>query len=95
MRHHQAVHAPRQVYTYISWRYDKSKFNLIVKQYQRQHGTLLCPVKRALSIVTRALHLKLSIHTVPLGVFIGLNGQTYTILGIYVQEFLQEACVCA
>jgi hypothetical protein len=91
--HHALVRHPRLAeYVHIRWRYDKSKFNFIVKQYQRQHGTSLCPVKRATNIMVRAMQLHLPLDTEPLGMFVGANRQTYTIRGSHVKAFLQEAC---
>jgi hypothetical protein len=82
-------------YVHIRWRFHKSKFNFITKQYQSQHKTVLCPVKRAASIVLRALQLKLPTTDAPLGMFIGNNGQRYTIRSPHIQAFLWEACVLA
>jgi hypothetical protein len=82
-------------YVHIRWRFDKSKDNFITKQYRRQHKTALCPVKRAASIVLRAIQLQLPTVDAPLGLFIGDNGQRYTIRGPHVQAFLREACTLA
>jgi hypothetical protein len=82
-------------FVHLRWRYDKGKFNFITKKYQRQHGTLVCPVKRAASIVFRALTLKLHAKLFPVGVFVGKNLQIYTIRGHHVRDFIQEACISA
>jgi hypothetical protein len=52
-------------------------------------------VKRATSIVLRALQLRLPIVDAPLGVFICNNGQRYTISSPHIAAFLQEACTLA
>jgi hypothetical protein len=82
-------------FVHIRWRYDKGKFNFTTKKYQRQHGTLVCPVKRAASIVFRALVLQLPALTAPIGVFVGNNAQRYTIRGHHIRDFIQESCVRA
>jgi hypothetical protein len=82
-------------YVHLRWRYDKGKFNFVTKKYQRQHGTLVCPVKRAASIVFRALSLQLHPLHSPLGVFIGRNSQLYTIRGHHLRDFMQDACIKA
>jgi hypothetical protein len=82
-------------FVHIRWRYDKGKFNFVTKKYQRQHGTLVCPVKRAANIVLRALVLKLHPLKSPLGVFLARNSQVYTIRGPHVRDFIQESCIRA
>jgi hypothetical protein len=82
-------------FVHVRWRYDKGKFNFITKKYQRQHGTLVCPVKRAANIVLRALALRLHPRMSPVGVFLSKNSQVYTIRGHHVRDFIQESCIRA
>jgi hypothetical protein len=96
MSHNDLLISPSTAeFVHIRWRYDKSKFNFITKQYQRQHGTPLCPVKRAASIVIRSLHLRLPPVDIPMEMFTGDNAQRYTIRSTHIVDFMQAACVRA
>jgi hypothetical protein len=94
--HHDLTNSKiRAEFVHIRWRFDKSKFNFIVKQYQRQHGTPLCPVKRATSIIRRAMRLGTPCLDEPIGVFTGANQQVYTIRGPHLLAFMHTACTRA
>jgi hypothetical protein len=83
----------RAEFIHIRWRFNKSKFNFIVEQYQRQRGTPLCPVKRAISIIRRALRLGTPCWDAPLGVFTGANQQVYTIQCPQLLTCMHTACI--
>jgi hypothetical protein len=86
----------RAAYVSVRFRYDKSKFNFIYRQFRRLQESHLCPVAATVRIVRRALFGKLLDHrSKPLGMFRGKNGQRYTIRGHHVAKFLKEACTRA
>jgi hypothetical protein len=89
------VTTTRAAFVHIRWRFDKSKFNFTVKQYQRQHGTPLCPVKRATSIIGCAMRLETPCLDAPLGVLTGANQKVYTIRGPHLLTFMHTACTWA
>jgi hypothetical protein len=60
----------RAVYVSVRFRYDKSKFNFIYRQFKRVHGIHLCAVAAAIRIIRRAyLGRLLNPLTDPVGLF--------------------------
>jgi hypothetical protein len=86
----------RATFVSVRFRYDKSKFNFIYRQFRRVKGCHLCIVAAAIRIIRRALSGGLlDPATEPLGLFRGRNGQRYSIRGHHVAKFLKDACVRA
>jgi hypothetical protein len=86
----------RAVYVSVRFRYDKSKFNFIYRQFKRVRHSHLCAVAAAVRIIRRAYTAKLlDPQTEPLGMFRGRNKVRYTIRGHHVAKFLKDACVRA
>jgi hypothetical protein len=84
----------RQVH--IRFRYDKSSFNFTIRKFRTVSGHHLCPVKSSLRILERAYIGKLvTPSSEPLGMFLGDNGQRYSIRGHHVAKFLQHATLMA
>jgi hypothetical protein len=97
LAHVDALASPSRVrYVHVRFRYDKSSFNFSVRKFRAVSGHHLCPVKAALRILQRAYcaHL-VDPNREPLGMFLGRNGQRYSIRGHHVAKFLQRATLMA
>jgi hypothetical protein len=97
LTHHEVDADPhRAAYVSIRFRYDKSKFNFIYRQFRRNTDSHLCAVSAAARIIRRArTGILLDHRAEPLGMVRGKNGQRYTIRGHHVAKFLKDACLKA
>jgi hypothetical protein len=82
------------LYVHIRFRFDKSKMNFSIRKFKRLSGIMLCPVKRALSILKRADLLGIP-PNYPIGAFCPHGGATGTftmIKGDHIQSVMRHAC---
>jgi len=80
-------------FVHIRFRYDKSVNNFTVRKFQRQSGSILCPVKAVLSILERADLLGIPTNE-PLGAFRPQDAaaREYSFLnGTHVKDVMQQA----
>ena len=94
VEHSDALSDPARVeYVHFRFRYDKSKFNFIIRKFRRIRASHLCPVDAALNILARAAALKIGDFE-PLGAFLA-NGRIHCIEGKHMQNYMRLACVHA
>jgi hypothetical protein len=81
-------------FVHIRFRFDKSVNNFTIRKFQRVSGSLLCPVKAALSILKRADRLGIP-SDFPIGAFRpagAATGQYAFLQGDHVCSVMQKAC---
>ena len=84
-------------YLHIRFRFDKSKNNFTIRKFKRLSGIVVCPVKRALSILRRADILGVP-QDYPIGAYRPVRGKpnSFAMLnGDDVKQVMQRACVLA
>jgi hypothetical protein len=90
------AHPDRVRQVHVRFRYDKSNFNFSIRKFRCVPGHHLCPVRATLRILARAYIGKLLDPAAePLGMFLGSNGQRYSIRGHHVAGFLKRATLLA
>ena len=85
------------LYLHVRFRFDKSKNNFTIRKFKRLPGMVVCPVKRALSILQRADILGVP-QDYPIGAHRPIRGkqQAFALLnGEDVKTVMQQACVLA
>ena len=81
-------------YVEIRFRYDKGKYNFVVRKYRVTPGSILCIVNATLSILHRAQKLQIP-PSEPLGMFLGRNHQIYSIRGHHMEKNMRLSCIQA
>ena len=86
---------PKKVFElHVRWRFDKSKNNFIIRKYRRGSG-FLCPLEASLSILRRALILKVG-EKEPLAVYRkGTRGRYTYLRSSEIIQTVRDACVRA
>ena len=75
----------------VRYRYDKSNHNFTFRTYSRRHGSHICVIKAAMSIIRRHRMLGRS-KDLPLGAFMDRTGQICTIRGKHMERAMRMGC---